>query len=102
MQISIIVFVLILISVQSCKQTESREAGNDSLIIRKKFASSPVLSPRESLKKMHVEKGFAVKFVASEPLVNSPVALTFDEKGRIWVAEMLSYMPDTSGTGEEA
>lgn len=100
-QVLIVVFALILISLQSCKQSESREAGNDSLTIRKKFTSSPVLSPEESLKKMSVEKGFVVKLVAAEPLVNAPVALNFDEKGRIWVAEMLSYMPDTSGTGEE-
>jgi mono/diheme cytochrome c family protein/glucose/arabinose dehydrogenase len=96
------VSVLIFISLQSCKQTGSEKPGSDSLTIRKKFSSSPVLSAQESIEKMHVEKGFAVKIVATEPLVNSPVALTFDEKGRIWVAEMPNYMPDTVGTGEDA
>jgi mono/diheme cytochrome c family protein len=51
---------------------------------------------------MHVEKGFAVKLVAAEPLIAAPVALSFDEKGRIWVVEMMDYMPDTAGTGEDA
>lgn len=103
-QIIIAVFGLILITQAGCKQSKSGNISSrtsDSLSIRKKFSSSPVLSTEESLKKMTVEKGFAIKLVASEPLVNSPVALTFDEKGRIWVVEMLSYMPDTLGTGEE-
>ncbi len=97
------VFGLIMFTSPACKRTQSADVNSysiDSLAIRKKFDSSPVLSAQEALKKMSVEKGFAVKLVAAEPLVNSPVALTFDEKGRIWVAEMLSYMPDTLGTGE--
>ncbi|MEJ7780598.1 MAG: c-type cytochrome [Daejeonella sp.] len=73
----------------------------DSLLIRKQFSSSPVLSPEESMKTMQLEEGFTVKLVASEPLVNSPVAFVFDKKGRIWVTEMEGYMPDTLGTGED-
>jgi len=60
------------------------------------------LSPRASLKAMEVEEGFEVELVAAEPLVAAPVAMTFDEKGRIWVVEMGGYMPDTLGTGEDA
>lgn len=98
---TIVVFGFILISQQGCKNKKIRNQTEDSLSIRKEYASSPVLSPEESIKKMHVEKGFAVKLVASEPLVHSPVAMTFDERGRIWVVEMQNYMPDTIGTGEE-
>lgn len=65
------------------------------------FSSSPVISPKGSLKKMEVEEGFKVELVAAEPLVNTPVAMTFDEKGRIWVVEMESYMLDTVGNGED-
>lgn len=82
----------------------SPDAGpgnSDSLAIRKAYASSPVVPAEASVAKMQVEDGFEVKLVAAEPLVNSPVALTFDEKGRMWVIEMQGYMPDTLGTGEE-
>jgi len=41
-----------------------------------------------------VEKGFELELVASEPMVQDPVALAFDGNGRIWVAEMKGYMPD--------
>lgn len=68
----------------------------DSIAIRKSIAEAPQLSPEESIKKMHVENGFDVKLVASEPLVVAPVAISFDNKGPIWVVEMQDYMPDTS------
>ncbi len=73
----------------------------DSLLIRRQFSSSPVLSPQESMEKMQLEDGFMVRLVASEPLVKSPVAFVFDKKGRIWVTEMEGYMPDTLGRGED-
>lgn len=60
-----------------------------------------VLSPRASLKAMEVEAGFGVELVAAEPLVVAPVAMTFDDRGRMWVVEMTGYMPDTLGTGED-
>jgi mono/diheme cytochrome c family protein/glucose/arabinose dehydrogenase len=64
------------------------------------FESSPFLSPEQALKTMQVEEGFEVKLVASEPLISTPVALSFDKDNRIWVVEMNGYMPDTLGTGE--
>lgn len=63
--------------------------------------SSPIFTAKEAIKKMQVEPGFQVKLVASEPLLNTPVAMLFDAKGRIWAVEMIGYMPDTIGTGEE-
>ncbi|HEY9363564.1 MAG TPA: c-type cytochrome, partial [Chitinophagaceae bacterium] len=39
---------------------------------------------------------------ASEPLIEAPVAMDFDNKGRMWVVEMRSYMPNIAGTGEDA
>jgi mono/diheme cytochrome c family protein len=62
--------------------------------------SSPIVSPEESIGKMKLEDGFMAKLVAAEPLISAPVAMTFDNKGRIWVLQMDDYMPDTLGTGE--
>ena len=53
------------------------------------------------MKTMQLAEGFTVKLVAEEPLIKTPVAIVFDKKGRIWLAEMDGYMPDTVGTGEE-
>ncbi|MCO5238419.1 MAG: dehydrogenase [Chitinophagaceae bacterium] len=73
----------------------------DEATQQKIIAEAPVLTPQESILTMKAEKGFEVKLVASEPLITTPVALNFDDKGRIWVLEMQGYMPDTAGRGED-
>ena len=65
------------------------------------FSKSPFLTAEQSMKKIRIEDGFAIKLVASEPLISTPVAFSFDNKGRMWVIEMTGYMPDTVGTGED-
>ncbi|AKD05421.1 dehydrogenase [Pontibacter korlensis] len=68
---------------------------------RVSLESSPVVPAEASINLMQVADGFNVELVAAEPLVNTPVAMTFDYEGRMWVVEMQGYMPDTLGTGEE-
>jgi mono/diheme cytochrome c family protein len=62
--------------------------------------SSPVVPASESISKMKLEPGMAITMIASEPLISTPVAITFDKYNRIWAIEMENYMPDTSGKGE--
>ena len=40
---------------------------------------------------MTVPEGFTVELVAAEPDIVNPVAMTFDERGRIWITESLEY-----------
>jgi hypothetical protein len=49
----------------------------------------PALSPAEAIARMRVPDGFHVELVAAEPDLVNPVAMTFDERGRIWVTESL-------------
>jgi mono/diheme cytochrome c family protein len=65
------------------------------------FSKSPFVSASASIQKMQIEDGFEVKLIASEPLVNTPVAMIFDDQARMWVIEMTSYMPDSLGNGED-
>lgn len=62
---------------------------------------SPPLSPEEALASFKLAPGLKAELVAAEPLVQDPVTITFDEAGRLWVVEMLGFMPDIDGTGEE-
>ena len=62
---------------------------------------APVLSPPEALESFEVHPGFRIDLVAAEPLVEDPVSIVFDERGRLWVVEMRSYMPNADGHGEE-
>lgn len=70
-------------------------------LISCKQEPSPPLSPDEALASFHLAPGLKIELVAAEPLVQDPVAITFDEAGRLWVVEMLGFMPDIDGTGEE-
>jgi putative membrane-bound dehydrogenase-like protein len=58
------------------------------------------LSPREEMATFKIPKGFKVELVASEPDVVDPVAMAFDEHGRIWIAEMRGYPNDGVATGD--
>ena len=49
------------------------------------------LEPAESAKRFDVRPGFRVELVASEPLIRSPVAMDFDENGRLYVVEFPEY-----------
>jgi putative membrane-bound dehydrogenase-like protein len=51
----------------------------------------PPKSPREALATFQVAAGFRIEQVAAEPLVASPVAVSFDENGRLYVVEMRGY-----------
>lgn len=46
--------------------------------------------------RMKVAKDFDVRLVASEPLVRQPVAMEFDDRGRLWVIQYLQY-PNPAG-----
>ena len=62
--------------------------------------SSAYLTPAESMKSFHLPKGYRLELVASEPMIHEPVAITWDGNGRMFVAEMNTYMQDAEGTGE--
>ena len=60
------------------------------------------LSPREAQGSLRVLPGFKVELVACEPEIVDPVALAFDEDGRLYVAEMRGYPNGGVGTGNIA
>ncbi|MBI2950315.1 MAG: c-type cytochrome [Verrucomicrobia bacterium] len=46
---------------------------------------------REAAQRMTVPDGFRVTLFAGEPDIVQPIAMTTDERGRLWVVECLSY-----------
>lgn len=61
------------------------------------LAATPQLSPAqgygaaEAAGKMTVPDGIQVSLYASEPMVRQPVAIEFDDRGRMWVVQYLQY-----------
>jgi glucose/arabinose dehydrogenase len=61
---------------------------------------SPALAPADALKTFFMPPGYRIELVASEPLVQEPVALDWDTAGRLWVVEMPGFMADITGSNE--
>ncbi len=57
--------------------------------------------PKFSLQNYQIEGGFQLNLIASEPFLKAPVSMDFDNKGRMWVVEMIGYMPNLEGIGED-
>ncbi len=53
-------------------------------------------SAAKAAAQMTVADGLSVQLFAAEPLVRQPVAMTFDERGRLWVIQYLQY-PNPAG-----
>jgi putative membrane-bound dehydrogenase-like protein len=49
------------------------------------------LTPQQAVAEMTLPAGFKAQLVAGEPDVVQPVALAIDDRGRLWVAEALTY-----------
>ena len=47
--------------------------------------------PMQSLAKIKAPAGFDVTLFAAEPDVQNPIAITTDDRGRLWVAENYTY-----------
>src|SRR6266853_3497282 len=66
-----------------------------SLVITHSSLVIAQLTPEEELATFQVDPSLRVELVAGDPLVESPCALAFDEKGRLFVTENRGY-PNTS------
>src|SRR5947209_9006714 len=58
-------------------------------------------SPQEAVSRMTVPEGFTVELVASEPDIINPIAMTFDDRGRIWITESIEYPRKEAGVGRD-
>ncbi|MDB6036303.1 MAG: rane-bound dehydrogenase domain protein [Verrucomicrobiales bacterium] len=54
-------------------------------------ATTPALSPADAQRKFSLPDGFEIRLFAAEPDVINPVAMTWDERGRLWVVELYEY-----------
>ena len=51
----------------------------------------PPVSPAQSADQVEFPKGFQFELVASEPLINEPAGVCWDERGRLFVCELHGY-----------
>ena len=59
------------------------------------------LSPAESIKHYSVPNGFSISLFASEPEIGGkPIAMAWDEQGRLWIAETYDYPNEKQPEGK--
>ncbi|WP_018618156.1 DUF7133 domain-containing protein [Spirosoma luteum] len=91
------------LSVSSCSNSHKPTDGRDfSRVVQDTNPPVEPLSPEASMAKIQLPPGYHIELVASEPMIQEPVALAWDGNGRLYVAEMNTYMKDASATGEYA
>ena len=67
-------------------------------IISCAYGQDRPVPPAEAPKKFTLPEGFKATLFAGEPDVVQPIAFTFDDRGRVWMVECLSY-PNWSRDG---
>jgi len=63
----------------------------------KDFPRFKPIEPPEAVASFQVKKGFRVQLAAAEPQVVNPIAMAFDENGRLFVVEMLDSEKRSAG-----
>jgi len=58
------------------------------------------LSATDALKHLQVPPGFDVQLFASEPQITNPIAMAWDERGRLWVLESADYPNSKAPRGD--
>lgn len=84
--------VILILCVFVAPALAQKEFGFDN----RKGSGQPYLKAEETVAKMKVADGFEVKLFAAEPQLVNPIAMTVDEKGRIWVVECFEYPKRTA------
>jgi putative membrane-bound dehydrogenase-like protein len=77
------------------KSTYSKAYGETKGVVAvdpaKDLPRYPAVEPKGAVATWKVKPGFRLKLAAHEPQVRSPIAVSFDERGRMFVVEMIDY-----------
>ncbi len=76
-------------------------AGPTDVELKFNLPAPAPLSAEDELKTFRLPAGFRIELVASEPMIETPIAISFDDQGRMFVVEMRGYMRDLNGTTED-
>ncbi|WP_009965129.1 PVC-type heme-binding CxxCH protein [Verrucomicrobium spinosum] len=71
--------------------TASAQTASKELVGERAPANSICPTPEEAQKKMTVPPGYEVRCFAHEPMIENPVGMAWDPKGRLWVVELYEY-----------
>ncbi len=90
-------FLSLLLSAIPAFALNNKNAGPDKVEIKFNLPPPAPLKPDEALKTFTIEQGYRIELVAAEPLVEAPIAMSWDDQARLYVVEMRGYMQDVAG-----
>jgi len=91
---------VIALAFLSCSKPESSNAAAEANSAAPALEIKP-LAPEASIATMELPSGYKLEPVLTEPDIAEPVMVAFDGNGRMYVAEMRTYMLDADATGEQ-
>lgn len=80
-----------LVFLSCCLLTADLLAAGKEIEGERAAATTVCPTPEEARAKMTVPEGYEVRCFAHEPMVQNPVAMTWDHRGRLWVVEAYEY-----------
>src|SRR5687768_11145226 len=84
------------------RNTYSQAYGESKAVVAvdpaKDLPRYPAVEPARAIATWKVKPGFKLELAAHEPLVRDPIAITFDENGRMFVCEMIDYSEERERT----
>lgn len=98
------------VHLQQRSQVSEQESSRDRLVnidskakpAGKGLPPHSGLQPQEAADAITVPDGFRVQLAAGEPMIHQPIAMAFDHRGRLWVAEAHTYpIRAPEGQGED-
>lgn len=79
-----------LLMISLCSQVTAQDP-KDPLPPNTQIESEKFLTPAEALAAVKAPSGYEVTLFAHEPMVRQPIAMAWDAKGRLWIAENDTY-----------
>lgn len=75
-----------------------------AFVTKRSVEMNPAYEPlpvEESLKRFRLPDGYHLEIVASEPMISEPTAIAWDGNGRMYVAQMETYMQTIDAKGQD-
>jgi len=81
----------LLAAVAFCSALSLRVLAAKPEVSEKDLPRVPPTESNKATATFQIKRGFRIELVAAEPLVVDPIAMAFDEDGRLFVVEMRDY-----------
>lgn len=84
-------FLFVPFSLMTLAAAADLRAAGKEITGERAPATTVCPTPEEARSKMSVPEGYEVRCFAHEPMVQNPVAMTWDHRGRLWMVEAYEY-----------